>query len=46
MICPEGGCQNTLNYAVVQYSLFSLLSIAGKIAVSWDWELRVATVVR
>lgn len=46
MICPEGDCQNTVNYAVVQYSLSSLSSIAGKIAVSWDRELGVATVVR
>lgn len=46
VICPEGDCQNTVNYAVVQYSLSSLSSIAGKIAVSWDRELGVATVVR
>lgn len=46
VMCPEGDCQNTLNYAVVRYSLFSLLSIAVQIAVLWDGELRDAAVVR
>lgn len=48
VICPEGDCQNVLNYAVVQYSLSSLspLSIAGKIAASLDSGVRIAMQIR
>lgn len=44
VICPEGDCQNMLNYAVVRYSLSSLspLSTAGRIVATFDWEVRIA----